>query len=227
MTRHRAIAQLFAGAALLAAISSAAANPMPIPGNVLIDVPRKSIVELRFTKVVRQQFDLSCGAATVATLLSYFYDDKVDERTVIEDIGKFGDKEKIEKEGFSMLELKRFGDRRGYDVRGFKVTDTKSLAELKLPVITLINLRGYNHFVVIKGVKDGEVFYADPAFGNRSVPIEEFAQQWNSVILAFLSRTRSAKNQFVLEGGLKAPIGQVRFVLDAYLGKIRPGSGEF
>ena len=82
---------------------------------------------------------------------------------------------------FSLLELKRYGETRGYVSRGFKVTDPKKIAQLKIPALTLINTRGYNHFVVIKGVKNGEVFIADPAFGNSSKPLDTFVKDWSGV----------------------------------------------
>ena len=44
------------------------------------------------------------------------------------------------------VDLDRYGDRRGYLVRGFKVKSAKDLTNLKIPVLTLINVRGYNHF---------------------------------------------------------------------------------
>lgn len=216
-------------AGLLGSTGAAAAGSFPIPGagGIQIDVPRKSMVDLKFTSVVRQRLDLSCGAAALATLLTYFYGDRVGEIEIIAEIAKFGDREKIEKEGFSMLELKKFGERRGYISQGYRVNDVAKLAELKLPVITLVNINGYNHFVVIKGARDGQVFTADPAFGNRSFAMAEFARQWNSVILAFASRTHAPKNQFALAPGLKANTREITYLLDRSLTRIRPNPGEF
>ena len=205
----------------------AAATPVPIPGGGQFAVARKSMVDLKFENVVRQQYDLSCGAAAIATLLTYYYGDKVGEKAIIDEIVKYGDKEKIQKDGFSMLELKKFGDNRGYVVRGFKVKDLQSLSNLKIPVLTLINLRGYSHFVILKGVKNGQVYVADPAYGNRNWPLKEFGPLWSKVILVYLSRTKSPENQLALEPSLKAPLSQVMYSIDQYLGRIRPGASEF
>jgi predicted double-glycine peptidase len=146
---------------------------------------------------------------------------------VIEEAVKTGDREKIEKDGFSMLELKRFGDRRGYVVQGFKITKPEAVVEIKIPFLTLINSRGYDHFVIVKGTKDGTVYIADPAFGNRSRTIEEFKAEWSQVILVYLSKTRKAANKFELEVGLRAPTGQVVRLLDQYLTRIRPNEKGF
>jgi uncharacterized protein len=204
-----------------------AADLVSIPGGAMITVQRKSVVDLRFVNVVRQRFDLSCGAAAVATLLTYFYGDKVEEQEVIEQVLKVGDRAKIEKDGFSMLELKQFGERKGYVVQGFKVNKAEALAELKIPFLTLVNNRGYNHFVIVKGTKDGIVYIADSAFGNRSVPLEQFKSEWGSIILIYLSRTKKPNNRLALEPGLRAPIGQVVQLVDRYLTRIRPGATEF
>ena len=217
--------------ALLAALApgAASADYIWLPDGIRIEVPRKSIVDLRYTSMVRQRFDLSCGAAAVATLLNYFYGDKVDEAEVISGAVKVGDKAKIEKDGFSMLELKRYGEARGYVVQGFKVTKPDAVVEIRLPFLTLINSRGYNHFVIVKGVRDNVVYIADPAFGNRSRTLEEFKAEWSQIILVYLHRTKKPQNQFALEPSLRAPTAQGQMVqlVDRYLTHIRPGGSQF
>lgn len=218
---------MLGSAAALVGAGAAHAQIVTMPFGGTVNFPRKSIVDLRFTNVVRQQFDLSCGAAAVATLLTHYYNDPVDEKTVIEGAMKTGDKEKIEKDGFSMLELKRFGDARGYVVQGFKITKPEAIVEIKLPFLTLMNSRGYDHFVIVKGTRDGLVYIADPAFGNRSRTIDEFKAEWSQVILVYLSKTRSPKNKFELEAGIRAPTGQVVRLVDQYLTRIRPSENGF
>lgn len=211
----------------LAVPGIAAADTISIPGGAMISVQRKSIVDLRFVNVMRQRLDLSCGAAAIGTLLNYFYGEKLEEPEIISDIVKTGDKEKIERLGFSMLELKQYGERRGYVVRGFQVTKPEALAELKIPFLTLISSRGYNHFVIVKGVKDGIVYIADPAFGNRSIPMAEFTPAWSKVILVYLSQSKKPNNLFALEPSLRAPTNQIVQILDRYLTHIRPGGSQF
>jgi predicted double-glycine peptidase len=220
---------LMAAALLGLGSAPAAADFINMPGFGSISVKRKSFVDLRFTNMERQRFDLSCGAAALATLLTYFYGDKIDEKEVIEGAVKLGDKAKIEKDGFSMLELKKYGESRGYVVQGFKITKPEAVTEIKIPYVTLINSRGYNHFVVVKGVKDGVVYVADSAFGNRSRTLEEFRAEWSQIILVFLHRTRKPNNQFALEPSLRAPTahGQMVQLVDRYLTRIRPGTNDF
>lgn len=224
MIRTLAIA---ASLLLLSAATASATGLVALPGGARANVKMRSLIDLRFKKVVRQTQDLSCGAAAVATLINYYYGEKVKEADVIRDAMKTGDAEKIKKDGFSMLELKRYGEKRGYVVRGYRIKGVKNLLKIKIPVLTLINTRGYSHFVIIKGVKDGKVFVADPAFGNRNFPIDEFAEGWRKVILVFMSATKKGASQFKLKPQLRAPVAELRYMLDRSLGSIRPGRGDF
>ena len=81
--------------------------------------------------------------------------------------------------------------------------------------------------MIIKGVKNGQVFVADPAYGNRNWSLEAFGPLWSGIILVFLSRTKSPNNQLALKPALKAPLSEVMYSIDRYLGRIRPGATEF
>ena len=93
-----------------------------------------------------------------------------------------GDQEKIKREGFSLLDMKRFAESRGYETKGFGITD-EVLDRLTIPTVTLMNTRGYSHFVVLKGARDDKVFLADPALGNRVMSRGEFVDEWSGVVL--------------------------------------------
>ncbi|WP_336985697.1 C39 family peptidase [Altererythrobacter aquiaggeris] len=179
-----------AAAAMLAATAAAApaaAQTIPIPGAGQIEVKVRSLADLRFQNMTRQSRDLSCGAAAVATLLKHAYGLPAEEGAIIDEIFAAvpeGARSKIAAEGFSLLELKRYVESRGFAAGGFELESSEKLANLKVPVIALINVRGYNHFVVIKRVDRGRVLIADPAFGNGRPTIEAFAGQWNGIILA-------------------------------------------
>jgi predicted double-glycine peptidase len=196
-----------------------------VPG--LYNVPVRSITELRFKNVVKQAYDLSCGAAAMATLLKYYYAEDITEQETVGAMLELGDKEKIQKDGFSLLEMKRFAEQRGYVSAGYRINDVKNLAKLKVPAITLITVRGYAHFVVVKGIAQGQVFLADPAFGNRSRPLDSFAGEWNNVVLVVLSESRAGESAFTLDPTLKAPTGDIVPILDRGLRSIAPRPGEF
>ena len=144
--------------------------------------PVRSLLELRRDKVVVQDYDLSCGAAALATLLTYQHDDPVSEREIAR--GLIQRQEYLEnpglvrsRQGFSLLDLKRFVERRGYRGIGLGRLETDDLVA-RAPAIVPVNLLGYSHFVVFRGMLEGNVLLADPAYGNRTMPRERFERAW-------------------------------------------------
>ncbi|WP_458525149.1 C39 family peptidase [Onishia taeanensis] len=145
-------------------------------------VKAESLNELRWENVVRQQYDFSCGSAAVATLLTYHYERPTTEADVFESMIQRGDVEKIRTYGFSMLDMKQYLDTQGLDSDGFRV-NLEDFIGIGLPAITLINTGGYKHFVVIKGMDDGNVLVGDPAVGTVVVPKEHFETLWTGSVL--------------------------------------------
>jgi predicted double-glycine peptidase len=206
--------------------------PFPLPGGTtMITAPVTSFVELRYKNMVRQSNDVSCGAAALATILDYFYDETVTEDSVMDGImaslSNLNDKDKIEKEGFSLLELKRYAEELGYVSNGYRLDGVQRLAQLPVPVIGLVNVRGYNHFVVIKGVMEEQVYLADPAFGNSTRPLNGFDREWNGIILAVLHPTKEGNSTFAMDARPTAPRNQVLSILERLAPGVRPGPGEF
>jgi uncharacterized protein len=148
----------------------------------------RSLKELREEGVVLQHLDYSCGAAAMATLLTYFFRDKVTEEVVIGFIFIHGQtpeeglKRYFRRKGFSLLDLKRFVEFRGYKSAGYKEMTLQDLLELldvdRVPVLVPIRPMGYNHFVVVRGIRGDRVFLADPATGNTTVTIARFEDLW-------------------------------------------------
>src|SRR5574338_13912 len=66
-----------------------------------------SMRELKVRSVILQKYDYSCGSAAVATLLTYHYDHPLTEETAFRTMFDHGNQEKIQKEGFSFLDMKR------------------------------------------------------------------------------------------------------------------------
>jgi hypothetical protein len=119
----------------------------------------------------------------MATLLHYHFGHDIREQEAILGMFEHGDKEGIRQRGFSMLDMKRFAQSRGLQVEGFQVSEIDTLKNLTVPVITLITAANYKHFVVLRKVDDRFAYLADPSFGNRRIPLEDFGNVWNKVIL--------------------------------------------
>jgi predicted double-glycine peptidase len=140
--------------------------------------PVRSMLEIRERSVVVQKFDLSCGAAALATLLNYQFGDHVSEREVTR--GLIRRQEYIAhpeivrvRQGFSLLDLKRYLATRGYTGIGYGNLQMSDLVKLA-PLIVAVHPFGYNHFVIFKGLAGDRVLLADPAFGNRTMSRHKF-----------------------------------------------------
>lgn len=151
-------------------------------GGGTFNKPVQSMKELRMQKVVPQTEDFSCGAAAVATLVRYYFGRPLTERDAILGMFTYGNKSDIRKRGFSMLDMKRYCQNLAYEAQGFKVMEINKLKELNIPFITLVDTKNYKHFVVVRKVDDRYAYLADPSWGNRKIPMEDFEKMWNRVI---------------------------------------------
>jgi len=113
----------------------------------------------------------------VATLLSYHYDHPVSEAEVFQAMFALGDQQKIRREGFSLLDMKRYLATQGFVADGF-VQSLDKLAAAGYPAIVLLSERGYHHFAVVKGVQGGRVLLGDPASGTRAMRRSDFEAAW-------------------------------------------------
>ncbi len=151
--------------------------------------PVRSLAESRFHRVVMQRWDLSCGAAALATLLTYDLGDPVTERAVAEGMLGRTDPLKVRVQGgFSLLDLYEYAEARGYEPNGYGELSFEHLQEL-VPAILPVRLHGYDHFVVFRGTRRGRVVFADPAFGNRTMPIAEFERAWKQRVAFVVARS--------------------------------------
>lgn len=191
------------------------AGSVALPGlNRAITMPVVSYKEARFKGIIKQQYDFSCGSAALASLLSYHYHDPVSEQEVFDTMYKNGDKDKIAKEGFSLLDMKKYLENRGYPADGYIAGLDKLATLTKVPVITLINTKGYNHFVVIKGISAQEVMIGDPAQGIKVMTRKAFEEAWyNKIAFVIKSKIESGRETFNQQADWnirgKAPFGTV------------------
>lgn len=167
----------------------------PGAGGGHLRIPVKSFGEIKFGEVVKQKYDFSCGSAALASLLTHHYNMPITEATVFEEMFKYGDKEKVEKKGFSMLDMKNFLSRRGLNSDGYTLT-IKDVAKLAMPSIALVNYNGYNHFVVVKGVADNKVLVGDPSIGMHIIDEDKFDKSSNGIFLFIRDYTEIAKASF-------------------------------
>ncbi len=151
-----------------------------VGGQTRIFLPLKSMKTLRQEGMIMQEFDYSCGAAAMATLLTYGLGDPITEKEVLAQVLKTlsDDQEaKRKKEGLSLLDLQKVAHLRGHQAEGFRLAPD-ILPKLEAPVLVYIKPRGYDHFAILKGIVGDRAYLADPSLGNVRMPVYEFLDMW-------------------------------------------------
>ena len=212
LVRHtRLLCSGLVGCWLLSALS-AMAGSMVLPGGAgIYTVDVTSFREAKFKTVYEQQYDYSCGSAALASLLTYHYDNEVSEQAVFKEMYEKGNREKIHKQGFSLLDMKHYAESHGFRADGFRIGLDK-LVEVGVPAITLIKNDGYMHFVLVKGVTDKEVLVGDPSLGVKAMPRSQFESMWEGRVMFIIhNRLDAAREHFNAEPEWKltarAPLG--------------------
>lgn len=137
-----------------------------------------SLKEIRERGIVMQQWETSCAAATLATVLTYGFNDPISERQVALKMLEMTDPDKVKAQrGFSMLDMKRFVEARGYQGSAYQNLTLDDLRLFHAPIVP-IDRHGYNHYVVFNGVRGDRALLADPAFGHYEMSLERFAAVW-------------------------------------------------
>ncbi len=154
----------------------------------------RSWLDLKRDKIVMQERDYSCGAAALATLIRYHWEEPVTETQIIKAVDKMLTPEEMQdriKKGLSITDLRRVAVKLGYLSTIGKVKFEK-LEESKIPVVVGIVVNGFDHFVVFRGTDDRFVYLSDPARGHVREPIAEFKKQWQkNAILIVVKKGRS------------------------------------
>ena len=152
------------------------------PAENLAAEPVFSLYEQRNQLVVRQNFDLSCGAAALATLLVFQHGETLSERDVA--IGLVSRDLYLKnpdiiksRQGFSLFDMSRYVGSLGYQGDGFGQLRFEDLADMA-PIILAMDFTGYRHFVVYRGYLGDRVLLADPAYGLRTMKLSRFMQSW-------------------------------------------------
>ncbi|RDU62474.1 peptidase C39 [Helicobacter didelphidarum] len=157
--------------------------------SVMIDKSVTSWSEIRNRNLTRQQFDYSCGSASLSTILTYYYGVNVSEKEILEsvllskgiDVNKREELEKDERLkktlDLSFLDLSHYAESKGFKAVGLAL-DLETLKKLKAPVIVYVNVRDIEHFSVYKGMSKDFIYLADPSFGNIKIRMDKFQEMF-------------------------------------------------
>ncbi len=176
-----AVALVFAACAVASAETTGAAGGAHAPrteGVLLVThsahglVPVRSWKTLRDERIVKQDLDDSCGAASLATLLNSFYGQNVTEEALLKAMDKGDGRASFE-------DMARALPQFGFRAQGFAAS-WEQLVRLKMPVIVYVKHRRDDHFSVLHGISNDAVWLADPSLGNRTYSRAQFLAMWQT-----------------------------------------------
>lgn len=172
----------------LAGLSEAAQMPLAVlPGGAVVYKPIQSLRERKFSNLVQQKTDFSCGAAALATVLRQAYWLDVSEEDIIKGMLTHSDLNEVRVKGFSMLDMKRYIETIGMRARGYRVS-SENLKQVSIPVVVLMDIRGYKHFVVMQRADKNWVYIGDPVLGHKRYKFDDFVKGWNGIIFAVIGQ---------------------------------------
>ncbi|NEX12290.1 MAG: hypothetical protein C1942_06290 [Prosthecochloris sp.] len=167
---------------------------LPAIANARINKP-VSFIELRTKNNELQSHQYSCGATSLASLLTIFGKPTSEEELINEifptkRISRVN-QELLEVEPLSLKDLEDLSRNRGLKVVSLQALDEKSaynaLTDLA-PIITRIRVHDdVLHFVLVKSVANGWVYIGDPGYGNIHLPWNQFYPAFNEGKRIFLS----------------------------------------
>ena len=170
----------------LTGLTQAAQMPVAaLPGGVMVYKEVQSLRERKFADLVQQKTDFSCGAAALATVLRQAYWLDVDEEHVIKGMLVNADQDVVRTQGGSMVDVKRYIESIGMRARGYRIPPEK-LEAVTIPVVVLMDIRGYKHFVVLQRAQKDWVYIGDPVLGHKRYSHEDFVKGWNGIVFAII-----------------------------------------
>jgi predicted double-glycine peptidase len=149
-----------------------------------------SYVEIKYGVTVRQAFDYSCGAATLATMLTYYWDRPTSELDVMQVLRSRypgQDWKTLQDRGFSFDDLIWAAAKFGFDAQGAEAS-AEQLGKLEGPAIVQLDKGKFKHFSIVRAAKVGHVFLSDPVAGAITMSDGEFQRQYTGKALAVWKR---------------------------------------
>ena len=176
---------------ILLFISKSYAGPVNFNfGNMRFNSNVKSMSELRWKKLTRQGWDISCGAAALSTMLTYHNGRPFSEMSITLSILKNSDPTLVRKRGgFSLFDLKRFIKAVGLEGLGYGDMTINDLEMFSIPAILPLKIKNFDHFVIFRKRLGNHILIGDPAFGNITLTNDRFLEMWKSKIAFYVVTT--------------------------------------
>jgi hypothetical protein len=137
-----------------------------------IFVPVRNWKTLRDSRIVKQDLDYSCGAASLAILLNEFYGQSVTEEGLLKAMDNGDVRASFEDMQHALPQF-------GFRAVGY-ATSYDQLIKLKAPVVVYLRHRKNDHFSVLRGIDANTVWLADPSLGNQTYSREQFLEMFET-----------------------------------------------
>lgn len=140
--------------------------------NLYAEFAVKSYKEFKNESVVRQSYEESCGASSIATLLNLTNIKRFSEKDILEVLDKNTNM-------LSFNELNNALNKLGFNAKAYKL-NRNIFEKIFVPFIVKIeNDPRFPHFVVVNNIKGDFVKVYDPSFGEYLSSKKEFYSVWD------------------------------------------------
>lgn len=132
-----------------------------------------SLAEIRNAQLIRQNFEESCGAAALATLINLIDKQNMTETDIIKKMGNTTDM-------VNFLDLTQVAKNLGYESEAYQLK--RDIFE-KITVPILVKIEDdpkYPHFIVVLNHHGDFVTIFDPSFGRYISSKQEFYRLWDN-----------------------------------------------
>lgn len=136
----------------------------------------KSYAEIKNEKVIRQNYEESCGAASLATLINTLDDNNLTELDLLKTMSG----QKLYTDMVSFADLNDAAKKLGYESKSYKVD--RNILENIISVPILVKIEDdprFPHFVVIINHKGDYLQILDPSYGEYISSKREFYSVWD------------------------------------------------
>lgn len=128
--------------------------------------------DIRDKNIIKQSFDYSCGASSIATLLNNFYGQNLSEKDILSALNN-------ENLMISFDDMQRILPNFGFNAKGY-LLNYEELMKIKIPVIVYVKYRKFEHFSVLCGIDKNTILLADSSLGNISMSKNQFLSIWKT-----------------------------------------------
>jgi len=159
--------------------------------------------ELRSQSVVRQTYEESCGAASIATLINNLDFKNISEKDTLEQMRE--NHKDLNTDMVSFKQLQDAAAKLGYESKGYQIS-RELLNKLNIPVLVRIeNDPRYPHFVVVINHPGDFITVLDPSFGKYISSKNEFYSVWDKNNQGGYALILAPNNDFKREYNIELP----------------------